>query len=349
MAINAYTGLMGSGKSYEVVSSVIIPAVLAGRRVITNIDGINPQAILQYCIERRKADAAVLGQVVRVSNQDVMRDGFFPDEDRPEVSSMVQPGDMVAIDEAWEFWSTGNRIKPEHQRFFRMHRHFVHPLTGVACDVVLMIQSISDLHRQLRAVVELTFRTKKLKELGATRCYRVEMYETNKLTKALLLDTFNKTYDKEIFPLYRSYSGDGGKEASIDKRQNILANRRIWFVCGIVTFVWIVCARLIWRFFNPVPDVPSPVATRSDAAGNVSAPMASERPSVPPISQEWRVVGAYSDQRHRWVVVADPAGQMRIEAGSLFSGAGISLIGRVDGKRVTTWSGKLPVKSKAGE
>lgn len=340
---------MGSGKSYEVVSSVIIPAVLAGRRVITNIDGINPQAVLQYCIERKKADAATLGQVVKASNQDVMSDGFFPDAGCPDVSSMVQPGDMVAIDEAWEFWSNGNRIKPEHQRFFRMHRHYVHPSTGVACDVVLMIQSISDLHRQLRAVVELTFRTKKLKELGTTRCYRVEMYETNKVTKALLLDTFNKTYDSEIFPLYRSYSGDGGREASIDKRQNILANRRVWFVCGTVVVTWIICARLIWRFFNPTPSPAHSTVNRGVEAGAVVAVPVVEQTSTPPINQDWRVVGTYTDLFHRWVVVADPGGQIRIESGSLFNGAGMALSGLIDGKRVTTWSGTLPVKSKVGE
>jgi len=34
--INVYTGLMGSGKSYEVVSEVILTATAAGRRVVTN-------------------------------------------------------------------------------------------------------------------------------------------------------------------------------------------------------------------------------------------------------------------------------------------------------------------------
>ena len=42
MAINVYTGLPGSGKSYEVVSEVIAKQVAAGRRIVTNIDGINP-------------------------------------------------------------------------------------------------------------------------------------------------------------------------------------------------------------------------------------------------------------------------------------------------------------------
>lgn len=37
MPINIYTGLMRSGKSYEVVSEVIVPAIRKGRRVVTNV------------------------------------------------------------------------------------------------------------------------------------------------------------------------------------------------------------------------------------------------------------------------------------------------------------------------
>lgn len=37
MPINTYTGLMGSGKSYECVSSVIVPAVKAGRCVVIKL------------------------------------------------------------------------------------------------------------------------------------------------------------------------------------------------------------------------------------------------------------------------------------------------------------------------
>jgi zona occludens toxin len=45
MPITAYTGLMGSGKSYECVSSVIVPAIKKGRRVVTNVDGIDSDAM----------------------------------------------------------------------------------------------------------------------------------------------------------------------------------------------------------------------------------------------------------------------------------------------------------------
>ncbi|EGJ3415938.1 hypothetical protein IHC78_002873 [Salmonella enterica subsp. houtenae] len=36
MAISAYIGIPGSGKSYEAVCNVIIPAFTSGRRVVTN-------------------------------------------------------------------------------------------------------------------------------------------------------------------------------------------------------------------------------------------------------------------------------------------------------------------------
>ena len=64
MPINAYTGLMGSGKSYECVSSVIVPAIKNGRRVVTNVDGIDSDAIRAYCQEKWNVAPDKLGEVV---------------------------------------------------------------------------------------------------------------------------------------------------------------------------------------------------------------------------------------------------------------------------------------------
>ena len=46
MAIKAYTGIMGSGKTYEVVSEVIRTALAQGRRVVSNIAGLNYEAFV---------------------------------------------------------------------------------------------------------------------------------------------------------------------------------------------------------------------------------------------------------------------------------------------------------------
>lgn len=47
MAISAYIGIPGSGKSYEAVYNVIIPAFTSGRRVVTNIYGLQKDKITE--------------------------------------------------------------------------------------------------------------------------------------------------------------------------------------------------------------------------------------------------------------------------------------------------------------
>lgn len=47
MAISAYIGIPGSGKSYEAVCNVIIPAFTSGRRVVTNIYGLQKDKITE--------------------------------------------------------------------------------------------------------------------------------------------------------------------------------------------------------------------------------------------------------------------------------------------------------------
>jgi zona occludens toxin len=114
MAISVYTGLQGSGKSYEVVSEVIVPAIAQGRRVVTNVDGISDELIREYAAQKYKVDFEKLGSVVHVTNGDVFETKFFPYYDSKKEShtdTVVQPGDLVCIDEAWRFWpATGAKI-----------------------------------------------------------------------------------------------------------------------------------------------------------------------------------------------------------------------------------------------
>ncbi|MDQ7982424.1 zonular occludens toxin domain-containing protein [Paraburkholderia sp. SARCC-3016] len=256
MAINAYCGVMGSGKSYEVVSGPLLDAVARGRRVVTNIDGVSGEAIHSYLHEKRGIPDDMLGEIVHVRTDDMLREGFFPVEvegshDATVTPGFVKPGDLLVVDEAWKLWATDKKISREHMAFFRMHRHFVHEETGVACDVVLMIQSIADLHRSIKAVIELSFRMVKLKSLGLSSGYRVEMYETYKQTKGTQTGTFIRKYRPEIFPLYKSYAGAGGRESTVDKRQNVLMRKTLWLmVAGVVAMV-VVAWSFAWRFFHP--------------------------------------------------------------------------------------------------
>lgn len=349
MPINAYTGLMGSGKSYECVSSVIIPAIRAGRRVVTNVDGINGDAIRAYCEKKFKSDPAKLGTVVHCKNDDVHLPNFLP-FGQDEVETFCKGGDMVCIDEAWRFWGTDKKLLEEHKIFFREHRHYVDAETKVSCDLVLMVQDISDLHRTLKVVVEVAFRTTKIKTLGWNNIYRVEMWEGYKLTSKNRVATQNKKYDKAIFPLYSSYVGGTGKEMQVDDRQNALKNPMLWvFVVGF----FIAGGSGLYfsiKFFNGgmvKKDAKStPAATTSTAPAQVASPQnrIAVTPSAPKqeSSAAWRLVGTYQAGSQSLVVVADPAGRIRLEHPSAFQLSGMAMVGMVDGQRVSIWSGALP-------
>lgn len=357
MAITFYGGVMGSGKSYEVVSGPVCDAVAAGRRVVTNVAGINEEKIHEYLIAKRKGiNPDRLGSIVHVTDERVMQPAFFPDEKKPDVATVVQGGDLVVIDEAWRFWD--GKLPDEHMQFFRMHRHYVQADTGVTCDVVLISQDINGLHRSLKAVIELSFRMHKLKSIGQPTAYRVEMYEGYKQNKSTRVSTFVKKYQKDVFPLYKSYDGDNAKEVQVDKRQNMLRDPKVIGTAVAVVLLWSFGGYFTYRFFarhgGDAPKVEASAGAQqseASAAASMPAPGNAKGAGGPAssgkddYSSEWRVAGAYEANGERYVVVADSQGRLRVESPSMFRNSGIAAIGEIDGERVAPWSGKKAVGS----
>lgn len=347
MSINAYVGLQGSGKSYEFVSGPMLDAVLAGRRVVTNVAGISEELVHDYLVDKRDAARSQLGPIVHVTNDQILQPQFFPDEEKPELQTVVRGGDLVAIDEAWRFWGADSgKLSHEHMQFFRMHRHYVHPETAVACDVVLMTQDITGLHRSVKNVIEFAFRMQKHKALGFTSRYRVEIYEGSKLNAKTRIDDRQKKYNSEIFPLYQSYTGGKGLEAAIDKRQNILANRALWAYGGATLLFMSIGAWSTYSFFtrDPASEENRRLAKQVRSKSGVgSSPVVSQQPrsvvGSANYSEKWRYAGEFTASGERWVLVADTAGRIRVESPSAFHGAGLAVIGNIDGETVARWTG----------
>lgn len=334
MSINCYSGLQGSGKSYEVVSSIIIPAVAQGRRVVTNISGIDNDGIRAYCCEKLDVPMEKLGHVVYASNEKVSSHDFFPPENihQPtECTSFVLPGDLVAVDEAYKIWGSDCKIHTEHKIFFREHRHYIHSQTGVACDLVLMTQDIGDLHRVLKVVIEQSFKTHKAKGVGMTNVYTITMWEGWKQHQKTIVKDWTQTYNAEIFPLYKSYSGEQqGKEVASDSRQNILSDRRLVIK---LAFLFVGGAFAVWNLWHFFSDKMQPAA---GAPSQVKA--GSVRQDLPIYSPDWRVGGILEVGGVRQIVLVGANGA-RLDNSIYYSGAGLSLSGTVDGKKVTRFSG----------
>ncbi|MEN3259638.1 zonular occludens toxin domain-containing protein [Sodalis endosymbiont of Spalangia cameroni] len=343
MAISAYVGLPGSGKSYEVVASVIIPACLTGRRIVTNIYGIAPQKIYDYCVMVKKASADALGEIVPVTNEQVQAADFFPykQEQGMCTTAFCRAGDLICIDEAWRIWPGDSKIPETHKSFLAEHRHFTDETSGVCCDLVVINQSVANLPRFIKDRIETTYRMQKLLALGLKSRYRVDVFTGIKLFKSYRASSYQCGYNKAIFPLYRSYEAGNGKELTIDKRQNVLASPRLWLtVAGLLLLAGVSISFLV-RFFTHVEGADKPAASSS-----VVNPSVTMSPSVsvvvPPrlvMSSSWRVAGRLAKAGQVWVLLADNSGRLRAEPVSLFTFDGVMMTGVIDGERVTVWSG----------
>lgn len=340
MAIICYTGVMGSGKTYEGVSTAMLTALRQGRRVVTNISGVNFEEVRDYLGAFPDGSHLEPEKIVIIPSKRITEPGFFPDPDlegKGGAPSVVMGGDLVLIDEVWSFWGSDQKLTPEHQKFFRMHRHYTEVNSGVSCDLVLMIQDLSSLHRFIRGVLESTLKFTKKKDLGVSSAYTIDVYEGSKQTRQTFIARSMKKYDKKIFPLYKSYDGDKkGKEATVDGRHSLFANK--WFLVavagGMVLMLYSSVAfyRMVSAFLNPEP-VKKPEA--SGAVAPVRVPGAAAGAFSPPVgavvgpSTSRSLMGVYVIGGITYALVQMPDGRVtQIEA----------MGGVVDG-----WRSKFPV------
>lgn len=357
MPINVYTGLMRSGKSYEVVSEVIVPAIRTGRRVVTNVDGISQEKIHEYLkLKNPDDDESLYGSVLHVGNTQVFDPEFFPyydDHKGAHTDTVVQPGDLVCIDEAWRFWgATDCRLHKNHRSFFLEHGHFTNEKTNVACDLVLMIQDMNTLNRFVKNVVAFNFRTHKKVSLGLGGTYSLNMWEGHKQVKGALIGNWIRKYKKDVFPLYSSFKGGAeGVMVNADRRQNIFTNKKLWFMLGLLIVGAVVCFYNVWKFFNPGElgkdgrpvksgsSSSSPAGGKSSAAPVAVSPVVSSAAPVPVFSEAWRVSGSFLANGQVWVVLVNSVGVSRLVSPSEVRGVGMLQLGDIDGARVAAWTG----------
>ena len=214
MAITAYTGLPGSGKSYGVVENVILPALKDGRRIFTNIP-LNTQLL-----EKNYA-----GLVTQFKASDIL--------ENPEwFQEIFQAGATLVIDECWRVWSAGlkaNNMSEKHKSFLAEHRHMV-GLDGLSTEIVFVTQDLSQIASYPRSLVETTYRAVKLNAIGASKKFRIDVYQGSvtgqRPPDSQRLRQMFASYKPEIYKWYTSQTMSEatghGDESTSDKRNNIL-------------------------------------------------------------------------------------------------------------------------------
>lgn len=220
-------------------------------------------------------------------------------------------------------------------------------LEGPASSSQTIRLSLSDLHRILKVVVEVTFKTTKIKTLGLNKTYRVEMWEGYKLTQKGRVAVENKRYDPQIFPLYSSYTGGAGKELQVDDRQNVLKSPKLWILAVLVIGLFSISVYTLMGFFGSKPATDNSATStgyddfKTNSALPASAPAVRAQPRQA-MSTSWRLVGTMQAGKTAYAVIQSTDGRMRLEHPSNFQNSGAVMIGEVDGERVTAWSGSKP-------
>ena len=350
MPINAFGGGPGSGKTYGVMEHVILPAIAEGRFILTNIEGLNAQAIYDYTVANAPKHKIICVGHIRTCDRSAPDDEeFFPGEGALDTSSPVPspdykrvwPGDLVVIDEATRHWAQGEKIKRSHAYFFREHRHFTNEI-GQSCDMVVIDPDLTLIARQLRGKFEMASVTHKPKELGMNK-YVVNIYPRGKVSGKPTQTRGPYAFREEIYSLYKSYSHEKAKEQSIDGRQSLFSDKRLLYKVVIFVILLIIAGWRVWHFFS---DKLHPAAAVQTEAAQSSG----GKPQVL-YSSDWRIAGEIVVNGITQVVLIGSNG-VRLDNAVYYKGAGLSQTGVVDGKNVTRFSGPAggaaPTEQKKG-
>lgn len=246
MTISIYSGLPGSGKSYTVVSNVIIPALKEKRKIFTNIP-LDGDAI--------EADFNL--RPTHFETKDITDNPRWFDE-------VLPAGALLILDEAWRLWPSGlkaNRVEASHKAFLAEHRHRVGD-NNRSTEIVLVSQDAAQLAAFVRQLIEKTYRAKKLDVVGQSNRYRLDIYEgavtgANPPLDKRIREIYGE-YKPDIYRLYQSHTqsqtGEAGNEDKADKRANVLKGgtfKAILVALVILPILVFLGARNLYDKYHP--------------------------------------------------------------------------------------------------
>lgn len=278
MAIDAYTGKPGHGKSYGVVQHVVIPSLKQNRHVVTNIP-------LQ--VDMLLEDFG--GNVTQL-----------PDDwhTRPDLNELAPPGCVLILDELWRRWPAGlkaSNVSHEDKALLAEHRHRVDK-NGKSMRIVLVTQDLSQVSAFAVALIEQTYRV--VKKTKST--YRVDIYsgsvKGDRPPKVQLQRQSFGKFSAEVHRYYQSatqsQTGEVGDESKADRRGNVFGSPALWSLMLMVTVCLIGGTWGMLQYFKPLIDGPQAVA--QPVLVNPPPPEPAQPQARPTVAQ--RAVEATFDQ-----------------------------------------------------
>lgn len=309
--INGLEGIPGSGKSYEAVAMHVLPALRAGRLVITNL----PLLVAAFTaldesylglIQLRTKTQPVLGKWDAEAVDDAGNGHAFELLPGP----FEKPENIPVFGSVWDYYSpwkhpvTGSGplfiideahlalpvIRCEQQviEWFKLHRHF-------NADVLLATQSFRDLNQPVARLIAMLIKCRKADILGKKDCYIRKVHAGY---RGAVISTEERKYNPAFFALYRSHSqGNSVAESSAsDVQPFIVKFKRFSRVFYVLTAAY--CVFAVWRWYSP-PKL-------AGAAPGTSTIAALGLPLPGPVSSVAAVVPSITSAKPATAVVMAP-------------------------------------------
>jgi zona occludens toxin len=342
MSIIAYTGLPGSGKSYNAVANVIIPGLEKGRRVVTNIP-LNAELI---------EEKGYRGQLVQFDSADYQEKGF--------IETYVAPnhGALYVLDEVWRLWPSGlqqSKMPKDQQQWLAEHRHHTGE-DGFTDEIILVTQGLGQIAAPVRQLVESQYRHTKLTSAGSKKAFTVKVYQGGDVNPrdSDMVNQLHGKYSPKVFQWYKSHTqakGDEALEAAADKRANVFRSPKFLAAAAFAVFgtlggIYMAGASISGLADEEVQTVKSVASERAVTSVERSEARVTARsvaqvppkPTGPVLSQTWRIGGWIRNEDRTLVLLASNDGRTRrVDEGCDLSGLEPECV--IGGERITEYSG----------
>jgi len=231
-----HEGLPGAGKSYEACVNHILPALKAGRVVVTNIEGIN---LDKFALLTGIPGKMLIDYLIPIYDYDV-------EIQKQNILAKTPKDSLLVIDEIQNLFPQDRvKLSPEWNKFISEHRH-----QGI--DIILMGQDRRDCHAMWRRRIQRVILFLKLDAVGLSKRYRWELFEATSPEKYKKIQSGTKKYEKQYFGLYESYvQGAEHKKSYTDKRGNIFSTKAFMLYLPLFIGVLIYAGFYIKNFFTP--------------------------------------------------------------------------------------------------
>lgn len=306
MALSLYIGPPGSGKSYEAVAAVMIPAFQAGRTIVTNIKGVDPE---YWADNLEPVKGGKLGTIKVVGEDFFHTETNYPlmsKEGKNVEAGAIPDGALVVIDEAYMVFPSGadSGVTKRMIEYVRTHRHLVDD-DGVASDIVMISQDVMSLHPRIRSVTEFCVAVRNMRYVGMGSRYRAVVFNNWKMPASSQLGLSVRKYKKSVFNYYKSFQAEGAAKVVLtDKSHKAFKWYHLLFVmCAIGLIIYgVMRARNTYSRLHSTTSETGTIGKPECQGSGVLVDLSDRRVLY---RGQWRKIDAASagpDGRTRWDV-----------------------------------------------